>query len=135
MTADEGVFTMNYTGFGTIGDSVRKYNPYESVCKCECKGGIADTTEVDIIIPANVSNWGAYGIEACIAALIKEPNLMHGAEMEKRITEASVRAGACGGSFGRLTLSVGTPMEYHMSFVYVMEAIVHNWFKVRKREF
>jgi len=126
----------NEIGYGTIAEAVRRYNPHGDICQCECKGGIADTTEVDVIVPANVSNWGAYGIEACLAGLIKEPGMMHGPDMEKRMIEASVMAGACDGSFGRLTLSVdGTPMEYHLSFVHLLQAIVTNWFRVRKRAF
>ncbi|MBW2146947.1 MAG: DUF4392 domain-containing protein [Deltaproteobacteria bacterium] len=126
----------NEIGYGTIADTVRQHKPYGDVCQCECKGGIADTTVVDVIIPANISNWGAYGVEACLAALLKDPDLMHGPEMERRMVEASVKAGACDGAFGMLRLMVdGLPMEFHMSFVHLLQAMVQNKFKVRKRDF
>jgi thiamine pyrophosphate-dependent acetolactate synthase large subunit-like protein len=71
----EGVLTVgigdggNEIGMGNIYDTVRKVVPYGDQCKCPAKCGIADSTLVDVTVVATVSNWGAYGIEACLAAL------------------------------------------------------------------
>ena len=40
-----------------------------------------------------MSNWGCYGIEACLAYLLRKPQLIHSPEMEKRIVQACLDAG------------------------------------------
>jgi len=75
----------NELGFGTIYDTVAKTMP---------KGEImATVVKTDVVIPAMMSNWGCYGIEACLAYLLKKPQLIHSPEMEKRIVQACLDAG------------------------------------------
>ena len=76
----------NELGFGTIYDTVVKTMP---------KGkALATVVKTDVVVPAMMSNWGCYGIEACLAYLLREPQLIHTPEMEKRIVRpASMPAG------------------------------------------
>jgi len=52
----------NEIGMGAIADTVRQVLPYGSICQCPCGGGVADATEVDVVVPGTCSNWGAYGM-------------------------------------------------------------------------
>ena len=75
----------NELGFGTI---------YKTVVKTMPKGkALATVVKTDVVIPAMMSNWGCYGIEACLAYLLKKPQLIHSPEMEKRIVQACLDAG------------------------------------------
>jgi hypothetical protein len=75
----------NELGFGTI---------YNTVVKTMPRGkALATVVKTDVVIPAMMSNWGCYGIEACLAYLLKKPQLIHSPEMEKRIVQACLDAG------------------------------------------
>jgi hypothetical protein len=75
----------NELGFGTIYDAVVRTMP---------KGDqMATVTKTDIVLPAMMSNWGCYGIEACLAFLLKRPDLMHSPALEARILRACLDAG------------------------------------------
>ena len=66
----------------------------ETVAKVMPKGkDMATIVKSDVVIPAMMSNWGCYGIEACLAYLLKKPQLIHSPEMEKRIVQACLDAG------------------------------------------
>jgi len=54
---------------------------------------MATVVKTDVVVPAMMSNWGCYGIEACLAYLLKKPQLIHSPEMEKRIVQACLDAG------------------------------------------
>lgn len=75
----------NELGFGAIRDAVVQAMP---------KGDILCTTvATDIVLPAMMSNWGCYGIEAALAWLLKRPELLHGPAQEGRILRACLDAG------------------------------------------
>lgn len=86
-----GIFTVgigdhgNELGFGTIWSTVAKVMPKGKT--------MATVVKADVVIPAMMSNWGCYGIEACLAYLLKKPQLVHTPEMEKRIVQACLDAG------------------------------------------
>jgi D-glutamate cyclase len=75
----------NELGFGTIYDTVVKTMPKGSA--------LATVVKTDVVIPAMMSNWGCYGIEACLAYLLRKPQLIHSPAMEKRIVQACLDAG------------------------------------------
>jgi hypothetical protein len=62
-------------------------------CKCPCGSGITAATETDHLVVGATANWGAYGIEACLAGIADDPKVMHDRSMEERIQEATARAG------------------------------------------
>jgi hypothetical protein len=54
---------------------------------------IAATTETDHLIVGATANWGAYGLEACLAAVADDPKVMHDRDKEERIQRATANAG------------------------------------------
>ncbi len=75
----------NELGFGAIREAVVQAMP---------KGDILCTTvATDIVLPAMMSNWGCYGIEAALAWLLKKPELLHSPAQEARIIRACLDAG------------------------------------------
>lgn len=56
----------NEIGFGQLRQNLLLHHPYGIDCGCPCKGGILNATQVDFILPAAVSNWGAYAIAAAL---------------------------------------------------------------------
>lgn len=75
----------NELGFGAIWDTVAK-----TMRKGET---LATTVETDVLLPAMMSNWGCYGIEAALAYLLKRPDLIHSPAQEERILRACLDAG------------------------------------------
>lgn len=109
----------NELGFGLIADAVAKYKPNgERLCT---------RVKTDVLVPANTSNWGAYGVEAALAALVGKPELMHSAETERRMIEACVMAHGVDGSTGRHLLQVdGMPADASCAIVTMLGCIVRN---------
>lgn len=83
----------NEIGMGCIKEAVKKYSPTGAKCKCPCGAGTHGATETDVLIIAGVSNWGAYGIEACLAHTLQKPDLLHGCKMEELLLEEAGRIG------------------------------------------
>jgi D-glutamate cyclase len=54
---------------------------------------LATTVPTEILLPAMMSNWGCYGIEAAIAYLLSRPELIHSPAQEERILRACLDAG------------------------------------------
>jgi hypothetical protein len=75
----------NELGFGAIREAVVQAMP---------KGDILCTTvATDIVLPAMMSNWGCYGIEAALAWLLRKPEILHSPAQEARILRACLDAG------------------------------------------
>jgi hypothetical protein len=117
----------NEVGLGILVDAIHKYNKYGATCVCGCEGGIAATEEADVAVVTSVSNWGAYGIAACLGITLRNPNLIHTGETEERMIEECVRAGALDGRTGLHVLAVdGIPAKIHSHIVDVLGAIVRT---------
>jgi hypothetical protein len=94
----------NELGFGLIADAVAKYKPNGA--------RLCTRVKTDVLLPANTSNWGAYAVEAALAALTGRPEIMHSAEIERRMIEACVATHAADGSTDRHIMQVdGMPAE------------------------
>lgn len=109
----------NEIGFGRIEDAVKRWKP----------GGEALATRVatDVLVAANVSNWGAYGVAAALAVLQGRPEILHDAETERRMLEACVATHAVDGSTGRHILAVdGMPLAMQQAVVTMLNVIVRN---------
>ncbi len=87
----------NELGMGLIKDELPKFSPKAADCGCPCGGGIGADTAADVLVAANVSNWGATGVVAALAALLENPTIMHEPEMEVRSIELCSAAGAVDG--------------------------------------
>jgi len=94
-----GVFSIgigdhgNELGFGRIHSAVKEIMPHGKKCQCPCGAGMATVVKTDVLIPAFISNWGCYGIEAMLAFLLRKPDLPHTPEQERRIVMACLEAG------------------------------------------
>jgi hypothetical protein len=109
----------NEIGFGKILDAVHKHKPNGAK--------LGTRVATDVLVAANTSNWGAYGVEAALAALLGRPELMHSAEIERRMLEACVAANGVDGSTGRHVMAVdGMPAEVQYGLVTMLGCIVRN---------
>lgn len=109
----------NEIGFGRIESAVKQWKP----------GGerLATRVATDVLFPANVSNWGAYGVIAALSVLLGRTDLLHDAETERRMIEACVATNAVDGSTGRHILAVdGTPLAMQQAVVTMLAGIVRN---------
>jgi hypothetical protein len=79
----------------------------------------------EIPIMSTISNWGAYGIAACLAFLFQKPNILHSPELEMRMMDACVRAGGMDGSLVSPTLSAdGTTVEGSKAMVQLLHELI-----------
>jgi hypothetical protein len=83
----------NEIGMAALTDTIKKLLPSHASCKCGCGGGIVGTTRTSASIIANISNWGAYGLEAALALLLQNSEIMHNTSIERRVLEETARVG------------------------------------------
>jgi hypothetical protein len=87
----------NEIGFGKMYADVQKVVLYAKDCGCPCHGGIATTTATKHMIPAAVSNYGAYTVAAALALAAKDPDLMVDGAMVKKLIEGVIALGCLDG--------------------------------------
>lgn len=117
----------NEIGMGNIRDAIRESVPHGARCECSCGGGIAPRTEVDALVVAAVSNWGAYGVEACLALLTDNPEALHDGTLETLALEAAADAGLMDGITGHVEPSAdGLRAEVHAAVVALLGSLVRN---------
>ena len=76
----------NELGMGVVADEVRTHVPLGDM--------IAAQLAADVAVIANISNWGAYGVAACLAAMLGNEAYFHDGRWEQRLIDACVAAGA-----------------------------------------
>lgn len=109
----------NELGFGKILEAVRTHKP--------AGDRLATRVATDVLVPANTSNWGAYGIVAMMAVLLQRPDLAVDVETETRMLTACVDAHGVDGSTGRHRMAVdGMPAKVDYAFVEMLSGIVRN---------
>ncbi|MBW1999546.1 MAG: DUF4392 domain-containing protein [Deltaproteobacteria bacterium] len=117
----------NEIGMGVIADNLREWLPYGKKCKCPCGGGIVPVTKTDFLLPAAVSNWGAYGISAMLAILEERREVFHSADLEQRLLHSCADAGFIDGGSGYANGGVDSlPIHVHMSLVNLLGAFVEK---------
>jgi D-glutamate cyclase len=115
----------NEIGFGLIADAVRRHKKWGDVCQCPCGAGLATRVATDALVVGSTSNWGAYAVAACLAAMLERPDLIRDPASEHHILEQCVAAGAFDGSNGLAVPSVdGTPPEVSASVQQLMKSVV-----------
>jgi len=117
----------NEIGFGApkLHEAARKAHPFGEKCRCPCGEGAADVTKVDVTVVAMVSNWGAYGVEAIISALLNNRDAMHDGTLESRMLHASSMEGAVDGRNQTPDYLVDSlPEMIHVGLVEMMRAVL-----------
>lgn len=115
----------NEIGMGAIAETVKRLLPYGAKCQCPCGGGVADATDVDVVVPGTCSNWGAYGVAACLAALVEDATILHDARAEARMLRGCIDAGMADGISILCEPAVdGIPEDVHVAIVTTLNAIV-----------
>jgi D-glutamate cyclase len=107
----------NELGLGVVAEAVKAEVPMGDI--------IAAAQPADIAVIANISNWGAYGVAACLAALIGNEAVFHDGAEEIRLIEACVRAGAIDPVGGQLRPYVdGTDARANAAMVDLLRSLV-----------
>ncbi len=115
----------NEIGFGAIAETARRILPFGRTCTCPCGDGVVDATTVDVLVTAAVSNWGAYGIAACLAAMLDEPEVLHDPETESRMLERCIDAGGIDGFTCRpVPATDGIAEPVHVALVTLLNEII-----------
>ena len=122
------------SGFGKIKEKAKHLNPLYAKCTCPCGAGIANSTNVDTYVIMLVSNWGAYGVAACMSALLNNPDVLHNRDVELAMLQESVRHGAIDGIYADpRPWEDGMPGEISCYIVEIMRQIVKNGLRIGKR--
>lgn len=107
----------NEIGFGAIADVPRKILPFGEAA--------TDNTTVDLLVTAAVSNWGASGIAATLAALLSRPEVMHDCTTESRMLHRCIDAGAIDGFTCRpVPMSDGMRESTHVAICALLNELV-----------
>ncbi len=115
----------NEIGFGAIEEVPRRLLPFGQKCTCPCGAGVVDATNVDVLVTAATSNWGAYGIAACLAALLNRQEVLHDPATESRMLHKCIDAGGFDGFSHRpIPVTDGMPEAVHVAIVTLLNEIV-----------
>jgi hypothetical protein len=121
----------NELGMGNLQSTVKKLS-LGSKCICPCGGGIAASTQVDLLVSAAISNWGAYGIAAVISALTGKLETFPSQSVVKAAMEGCVNAGSADGATSIVQPTEdGVSIDASMGILALMKSIV-DW--AEKRE-
>lgn len=117
----------NELGCGLIVDDIREIQACGRRCHCPCEGGIATVVSTEVLVWAAVSNWGAYGVAACLAHMLGNPRILHDTHTEYRMLDACVNAGALDGAYGTQILGVdGVRWDGQQALVTMLHAMIEN---------
>ena len=128
---ERGIFTLgigdggNEIGMGLIHEKAEEVL-VQGIGK-SVAGGFAPRVPTDALLVAAVSNWGAYGIAACLAVLLQDRGVFHDEGVERRVLESCAHAGFIDGVTGYVEGSVdGIPMNVHLALVRILGSIVNQ---------
>lgn len=127
----------NEIGFGAIFEAARRFVPRGSECGCPCGDGIVTATPTQLLLPVAVSNYGAYGIAAALAAWYKDQTFAAEGAVIRRLIEVAVANGAIDGGTADPSFigDDGIPIEGVVALVTLLRTIVTQWFKSFGRHF
>ncbi len=113
-------------GIGDLGNELGMGVVADEVCRSVPLGEqIAASLAADIAVVANISNWGAYGVAACLAAASGNEDAFHTAAAELRLIEACNRGGAIDPVTGQLSPLVdGTDATTNAAMVELLRSLV-----------
>lgn len=119
---DRGILTVgcgdagNELGMGPIRETMKKVLRYDVTSVAPCH----------IPVPAAISDLGAFGITACLSALLNDLDVLPTSELTKRIYTECVDAGAFAAASTRYggVAADWTPAETIAAFVEIMRQLV-----------
>ena len=112
----------NELRMGGIRDIVEKYTSTGVKCQCPCNAGVAAATELD------------YMVEACLALLLDNEDVMHDGDLEDRILDINANFGGMAGpAFFCLPMVDLLPGKYNRIFVSFLKYIVDSRIHVTKQ--
>lgn len=115
----------NELGMGSIKETVQAHVPYGKTCRCPCADGMAPDLKVDLLVAATVSDWGMWGIEACLAALSGKASVLHSAETLELVLNAAVASGAIDGVTAYVNRDIdGVSFDAQLALLRVLHEIV-----------
>lgn len=107
----------NELGLGVVAPEVRAHVPLGET--------IAARLAADVAVIANISNWGAYGVAACLAAMLGNDAIFHDGREELRLIDACVQAGAIDPVGGQRRAWVdGTDANTNAAMVDLLRSVV-----------
>ncbi|QGZ63329.1 glutamate cyclase domain-containing protein [Paraburkholderia acidisoli] len=131
MARERGVLSIgigdggNEVGFGAVRDAITAVHPLGGKSLAGHASGVVTVTATDVVVSASVSNWGAYGIAAALAARQGNAEILHTPPLEYALIKATVDAGARDGATSKAEIAVdGINWEGHTSFVELLRSIV-----------
>lgn len=95
----------NEVGMGVLEQVVIRNVDYGGKCNCFCGGGIAASMGADVLVTANVSNWGAYAIAGLLSRMTNKEEGLHSRENEENMFLLSMAEGAIDGDKGTIEKS------------------------------
>ena len=105
----------NEIGMGAVAEAVHKYVPHGEI--------LCAQLATDVLLPAGVSSWGCYAIQAALAILTGKAELLHTSALERRLVDAAANAGLVDGNTGKCEPTVdGLPLEVHVGIVELLMA-------------
>lgn len=120
----------NEVGMGVIQEEIKRAIPMGARCECGCGSGFAPAVATDLLVAAAVSNWGCYGIAACVAILEQNARVFHDRDTEQAILEACARNSFIDGCTGYVGPSVdGIPMSVHLGVVEMLGRVIASALK------
>lgn len=123
LCAARGVLTIgigdggNELGMGSIRDFILGRFDHMRSCNCPCGGSIVAEQKADVLLVATVSNWGAYGLTAYLAAVAGKPYAAHSPERERQLLRGCATAGYVHVDGFRTSAADGLPEDIHAAFV------------------
>lgn len=116
----------NEIGMGVIADGIRREIPWGEKARSG-RGGIAPEFVTDALVAAAISNWGAYGVAAALAARLGDPDIFHGPGDEERILRVASDAGFIDGISGWVRPGAdGLEAQFHAAFVALLGETVRQ---------
>lgn len=115
----------NELGCGLIRDVIIERRPNQARCICSCGGTMASNTPSDFLVFGAVSDWGAFGIEACMAALLGKNSLLHSEDTMVSTLQQAVGAGLHDGMRGWLEPgSDGVPWRIEKNIIGMLRSML-----------
>jgi hypothetical protein len=125
----------NEIGMGVIAEELRDWLPFGRQCRCPCGGGIVPVTKTDFLVPAAVSNWGAYGLCAMTSLFAGRREVLHNSALERRVLLSCIDAGLIDGGSGYVSGGVDAlPPEVHTSMVGLLGALIDKGLALIRRQ-